>query len=450
MSGTTKGGARQHSSLRSVTIAASLGTAMEYYDFAVYAFMASIIAPLFFPSTDPLVGLLLTFGAFASSYLVRPLGAVIFGPIGDKYGRRNALALVILIMAAATTSIGFLPTYAQVGALAPVLLTLVRLVQGVSIGGEFGGAATYIGEFAPPRSRGASLGWLTVALGGGFLMGAVAAAALAAIIGEEALDNWGWRLPFWLALPLGVIGLVLRRRLTETPHFDEAAQHKDLERSPLATSLRENYVGILTAAGLLAGMTVSTYLSVVYAPSYLATVIGFSSSESLRITAVALVAYCVAAPFFAMLCDRIGRKPVFITALVGLVVVTYPAYAVIGSGQVGAATAMLTVLTVLTVASSVAVAPMLVELFATSTRFTSLGLGWNIAAALFGGAAPLIATSLVTATGSTTAPAVYGISCCLLSLAIVPFVRETAGVTLRATDSEPGPVAIGRERRAAR
>lgn len=438
-------GEKRHSSLRSVTIAASLGTAMEYYDFAVYAFMASIIAPLFFPSSDPLVALLLTFGAFASSYVVRPLGAIIFGPIGDKHGRRNALALVIMIMAAATTSIGFLPTYAQVGVLAPVLLTVARLVQGISIGGEFGGAATYIGEFAPPRSRGASLGWLTVALGGGFLLGAVAAAALAASIGEEALNSWGWRVPFWLALPLGVIGLILRRRLTETPHFDRASQHQKLERSPLLTSLRKNYVGILTAAGLLAGMTVSTYLSVVYAPSYLATVIGFSSSESLAITATAIVAYCVAAPFFASLCDRVGRKPVFITAMLGLVVITYPAYVVIGSADPLAAGAMLTVLTVLTVASSVALVPMLVELFATSTRFTSLGLGWNIAAALFGGAAPLIATSLITASGSTTAPAIYGIGCCVLSLATVPFVRETAGVTLRATDDEPGAIANPRE-----
>ena len=425
--------------LRKVTLAASLGTAVEYYDFAVYAFMASIIAPLFFPTEDPLVSLLLTFGAFASSYLVRPLGAVIFGPLGDKHGRRNVLSLVILIMSAATAMIGFLPTYAQAGVLAPVLLTLARLVQGVSIGGEFGGAAAYIGEFAPARTRAGYLGWLSVALGGGFFLGALAAAALTAVVSEDALSEWGWRIPFWLALPIGVVGVIIRRNLSDTPEFEAAAGSRDLTRTPLLSSLRKNYVGILLSIGLLAGMTVSTYLFVIYAPSYLRTVVGFSSGDSLRITAVAIAVYCVAAPFLARLCDRVGRKPVLIAGLIGLVILTYPGFAIIStSGPVGAGAA-LTVLTVLTVTTSVSVIPLLVELFATSTRYTSLGLGWNIAAAAFGGAAPLIATSLIKVSDSVTAPAFYGIGCCILSLITVTMVKETSGISLRSIDVAEAP-----------
>lgn len=422
--------------LRTVTVAASIGTAVEYYDFAVYAFMASVIAPLFFPTSDPLVGLLLTFGAFASSYVVRPLGAMIFGPLGDKHGRRNVLALVLLIMAGATTAIGFLPTYAQAGFLAPALLMAARLVQGISIGGEFGGAAAYLGEYAPARERAARLGWLTVALGGGFFLGALAAAALTSAIGDSALQSWGWRVPFWLALPIGVIGLVIRRRLSDTPEFEALSKSAQTERSPLLTSLRRNYLGVLAAVGLLAGMTVSTYLYVIYAPSYLITVVGFSPTQALRITAVAIIGYCIVAPFLATLCDRVGRRPVLAVAMAALIAFSYPGLKLMSSGNATTATLALTVLTICTVASSVAVVPLLVELFATSTRFTSLGLGWNLAAALFGGIAPLVATTLIARTGSPTAPAFYGMACCALSLLATALVKETAGQELRHTDMD--------------
>jgi MHS family proline/betaine transporter-like MFS transporter len=422
--------------IRRVTVAAALGTVVEYYDFAVYAYMAAVIAPLFFPADDPVVGLLLTFAAFASSYLVRPLGGMIFGSIGDKHGRKNVLSVVILIMSAATTAIGLLPTYAQIGIAAPILLTLLRLVQGLSIGGEFGGAAAYLGEFAPAPRRGFYLGWLMVANGLGYLSGALVASTLAASVNDDALSSWGWRLPFMLALPMGLVGVYLRRRLSDTPRFEQASHSDALESSPLLASLRQNYTGILLTIGLLAGMTTCSYLFLVYVPSHLTTVLDYSPSQALFMTTIGILAFCVAGPILAILCDRIGRRPVYGVAITAMAALLIPTFRSFEDGDLVVVGLMLAVVTALTMGSAVATVPMLVELFATSTRYTSLALGWNIAAALFGGATPLVVTALVASTGYDTAPAFYGVTCCALSLIALAFVKETRGIDLRIVDAK--------------
>lgn len=426
------------SELKRVTLAASLGTVVEYYDFAVYAYMAAVIAPLFFPTDDPLVGLLLTFAAFASSYLVRPLGGMIFGSIGDKHGRKNVLSAVILIMSIATTAIGFLPTYAQIGVAAPILLTLLRLVQGLSIGGEFGGAASYLGEFAPPSRRGFYLGWLMVANGLGYLSGALVASGLTASVSDDGLASWGWRLPFMLALPMGLVGVYLRRRLADTPRFEQASDSDDLESSPLLASLRQNYLGIIMTVGLLAGMTTCSYLFLVYVPSHLTTVLGYTTSQALFITTIGILAFCFAGPMLAALCDRVGRRPVYGVAIAAMSLLLVPTFRSFETGNLLLVGIMLALMTALTMGSAVATVPMLVELFATSTRYTSLALGWNVAAAIFGGATPLVVTSLVAATGRDTAPAFYGVACCALSLIAIVFVKETRGIDLRTVDARKG------------
>jgi MHS family proline/betaine transporter-like MFS transporter len=433
----------QHQQGLKATVTASLGTFVEYYDFAVYAFMAATIAPLFFPTSNAVVALILTYGAFGSSYLVRPLGAMIFGPLGDKYGRRGVLAFIILLMSATTAVIGVLPTYAQAGVFAPALLTLLRLIQGISVGGEFGGAASYVAEFAPPGHRARRLSWLIVAIGFGLLVGAFVAALLNVTLSPANLLSWGWRIPFLVALPVGVIGVYLRLKLADSPEFERLEEENKVEASPLKRSLRTEYRGILLTISLLSVVTVSTYLYLIYAPSYLAGVVLMKPTTALACSTVAIICFCVACPIFASLADRFGRRPMLGIGAFLVGAGSYPAFLIMSQGHAVNAAIAMSLLAILTAWCNVTALPMLIELFATSTRFTSFGIGWNITAALFGGLAPLIATSLVASTGNNAAPAFYAIPCAILTVGSVFFVRETADVDLRTAEPGGTPADVG-------
>ena len=224
----------EHTRLRRrATLAACIGTVVEYYDFAIYAYFASIISRLFFPAESTTTALLLTFGVFATSYVVRPLGAMIFGSLDDTRGRRNILSVIILMMAFATTIIGLLPVYDHVGAVAPIALTAARLIQGMSVGGEYSGASSFIAEYAPMQSRGLYMSWLSVAIGLGLLAGALVATAFTSLLSPESLVSWGWRIPFLLGLPLGLVGLYIRRQRSETLAFASIAKAGRVEKSPV-------------------------------------------------------------------------------------------------------------------------------------------------------------------------------------------------------------------------
>jgi MHS family proline/betaine transporter-like MFS transporter len=417
-------------SVRKATTAASIGTFVEYYDFVAYAYFASVFGPLFFPTASATASLLLTFAAFATSYLVRPLGALIFGPLGDRYGRRSVLSGIILLMSAATTLIGFLPTYGQIGLSAPILLTVIRLIQGVSVGGEFGGATSYVAEFARPRRRGIMLSWLGVAIGLGLLAGALVSTAVTRTVSSDALTSWGWRVPFLLALPLGLVGVYLRLRLDDTPEFVAVARQRGVENTPLRTSLRRDLPAIALTVAILAGLTVYTYLYLIYMPTYLTSVLHYGRSTALLANIVGIVAFCVGMPLFAALSDRVGRRPVLIAGTVALAALSYPGFLLLRTGDVPLLVLALAVLGALTAASFAPSLPILPELFAVGTRYTSLGLGWNIAAVVFGGAAPLIATALIVSTGDQAAPAYYAILGGVLSFVAALVVKETAGSRL--------------------
>lgn len=415
-------------SIRKATAAASIGTVVEYYDFVVYAYFASVFGPLFFPTASATASLLLTFAAFATSYLVRPLGALIFGPLGDRYGRRSVLSGVILLMSAATTLLGCLPTYGRIGVAAPILLTVIRLIQGVSVGGEFGGATSYVAEFAPRHRRGLSLSWLGVAIGLGLLAGALVSTAVTRGVSSEALLVWGWRIPFLLALPLGLVGVYLRLRLGDTPEFVAAAGERGVEKAPLRTSVRRDFSSIALSVGILAALTVFTYLYLIYLPTYLTSVLHYGRSTALLANVVGILAFCIGMPLFATLSDHVGRRPVLIAGSGALAALSYPGFLLMRAGDVSLLVLALVVLGALTAASFAPALPILPELFAVGTRYTSLGLGWNIAAVLFGGAAPLIATALIAGTGDKAAPAYYAILGGVLSLVAAFVVKETAGV----------------------
>jgi MFS transporter, MHS family, proline/betaine transporter len=389
--------------VRKATTAASIGTFVEYYDFVAYAYFAAVFGPLFFPVGSASASLLLAFAAFATSYLVRPLGALIFGPLGDRYGRRSVLSGVILLMSIATTLIGVLPTYEQIGLAAPVLLTVIRLIQGMSVGGEFGGATSYVAEFAPPRRRGVLLSWLGVAIGLGLLAGALASAVVTSAVSPDALLGWGWRVPFLLALPLGLVGVYLRLRLDDTPEFVAAAQEREIEEAPLRTSIRRDLPTIALTVAILAALTVFTYLYLIYMPTYLTSVLEYARPTALLANAVGIVAFCVGMPLFGSLSDRIGRRPVLIAGSAALTVLSYPGFLLMGTGDIALLVTALAVLGALTAATFAPALPILPELFSVGTRYTSLGLGWNVTAVVFGGAAPLVATALVAGTGDGAA-----------------------------------------------
>lgn len=422
-------------SVRKATVAASIGTFVEYYDFVVYAYLASVFGPRFFPTASASASLLLAFAAFATSYLVRPAGALIFGPLGDRYGRRPVLSGVILLMSVATTLIGLLPTYGQIGLAAPILLTVIRLVQGISVGGEFGGATSYVAEFAPPRRRGVLLSWLGVAIGIGLLVGALVAATVSTALAPDALEGWGWRIPFLLALPLGLVGFYLRLRLDDTPEFLAAAREREIEDAPLRASVRRDLSTIGLTIAILAGLTVFTYLYLIYMPTYLTSVLGYARPTALLANVVGIVAFCIGMPSFARLSDRIGRRPILIVGSAALVALCYPGFLLLRTGELGLLVLALAVLGALAAASFAPALPILPELFALGTRYTSMGLGWNISAVVFGGAAPLIATALIAGTGDTAAPAYYGILGGVLSVIGGLVVPETAGRRLARQES---------------
>lgn len=247
-------------SRRKAVVAACIGNFIEYYDFVIYGYYATVIAQLFFPSKSQTLSLLLTFATYALSYAARPLGALIFGFIGDRYGRRAPLTVAIMLIAVCTTLVGVMPTYQSIGVAAPILLTLARLLQGVSVGGEYGGALAYISEYAPDNRRGLYTGWQTFTIGLSLVVGAGVASLLTGVLSPAQLDKWGWRLPFLVGLPLGLVGLYMRLRLEETPHFEALQSHLEVEKAPLRTGVRQTWRSLVVSIGLMVTPSLCIYI----------------------------------------------------------------------------------------------------------------------------------------------------------------------------------------------
>ncbi|MQA84180.1 MAG: MFS transporter [Streptosporangiales bacterium] len=255
-------------SRRKAVAAAVIGNFIEWYDFSVYAFLATVIAPLFFPSNDPAASLLAAFAAFGVAFLVRPLGGIIFGHYGDRIGRRDTLALVVLIMAGATTLIGVLPSYGQIGIAAPVLLVIARALQGLSAGGEYANATSYLIEYAPERRRGLYGSWTYVTIGLALMAGATLGAVMTSSLSEEAISSWGWRVPFLISAPLGLIGFYLRMKLDDSPRFRALQEAGDVAAAPLLTMLRTQLPNLFMTVGIVVTGTVGVYISLLYMPAY--------------------------------------------------------------------------------------------------------------------------------------------------------------------------------------
>lgn len=396
-------------------VAGTVGNFVEWYEFGAYGFFATVIAANFFSSTltSDAESLIKTYASFALAFFFRPIGAALFGRVGDRIGRRPTLILVLLLMTGATTLIGVLPTYATIGAAAPWLLTLVRALQGLSAGGEFGGAVSIMTEFAPKSKRGLYGAWQSFTVALGLLAGAGLAAFLATVLSTEALNDWGWRVPFLLALPLGLVALWLRLRLDETPNFERVQR---TEVAPAGTA--EVAKAIALGIARLMGWSAAGYTFLVVMPSYLQATLNATFQQALVATVLANAGFAASIMPAGWLSDRIGRRPVMVAGAALVVVLAFPLMNLLQDKEAGTAAKGVAVFVAGVVVGLMA-GPgpaMLAEMFPTRVRYTGLGLAYSLSNAVFSGSAGLIITELIKRTSNIDIPAYYVVATCAVSV----------------------------------
>ncbi|VEG39569.1 arabinose efflux permease family protein [Mycolicibacterium flavescens] len=419
--------------VRKAVTGASIGNAVEWFDFAIYGLLATYIAEKFFPPGDETAALLSTFAVFAAAFFMRPLGGFFFGPLGDRIGRQRVLALVILLMSASTLVIGLVPSYESIGVAAPLILLFLRCLQGFSAGGEYGSGACFLAEYATDRHRGFIVSFLVWSVVVGFLLGALTVTGLETVLSESAMDSYGWRIPFLIAGALGVVGLYIRLQLSDTPEFENLREKGEVATSPLREALRTSWRPILQIAGLVVIHNVGFYIVFTYLPTYFTETLEFTKVDAFVSIAVASIVAIILIPPLGALSDRIGRKPLLYSGAIGFAVFAYPLFLLLNSGSLAAAVAAHAALAALEsvfVSASLAAGA---ELFATRVRSSGYSIGYNMSVAVFGGTAPYVATWLVDRTGNQIAPAYYVIAAAVISIATLLTMRETARQPLRAT-----------------
>lgn len=416
---------------RRVVAASFIGNFVEWFDYAAYGYLAATISTVFFPQADRTTGLLATFSVFALSFLVRPLGGFVWGHIGDKVGRRSALSLSIVIMSVATFCIALLPTYEAVGLLAPLLLLLVRLVQGFSASGEYAGASAFLVEYAPEGRRGLYAAVVPASTATGLLLGSLIAALLTGLLTEGQMHDWGWRLPFLLAAPMGLIGRYIRLRLEDTPVFRALEEQEQVAPTPVKAMLRENRRPLALAMGATVLNAVAFYMLLSYMPTYLSEELGMGATDSFLATTVALATYIGFIFFTGLASDRFGRKPMLITASLLFTLFTVPAFALLDGAGLMTVIAVQVLLGAMLTLNDGTLPSFLAELFPTRVRYSGFAISFNMANAVFGGTAPFVATLLISWTGSGLAPAWYLVGAALLSLWAVSAAKETSRTPLR-------------------
>ena len=402
--------------------AAVLGNLLEWYDFAVYGFLALILAAHFFPKgDDDVVALLATFAAFGVGFVVRPLGGILIGRLGDVKGRKAALTLTIFLMAAGTVLIGLLPGYQSIGVWAPALLVLARLLQGFAAGGEWGGATAFIVEWAPEGRRGLFGSFQQSSVAAGLLLGSGVTALLSSVLSAEQLESWGWRIPFLLGGILAPVGIYMRRNIEETPAFQRMRE----ERAP-AASIPPLVLGA-RAFGFTVVWTSAYYILLTYMPTFTQKHVGLGRSEALWSNTLSLLVLVVVAPLAGWWSDRIGRKPLLLACCAALALLSYPLFQFMLAQPTLAAVMSVQVLFGLIIAAFSGPGPAAIaEIFPTHARSTWMSAGYSLSVALFGGFAPFVATWLIARTGSPLSPTWYVIGAAILSALVIASLRETA------------------------
>ena len=421
-------------STRKMVAAGVIGNIIEWYDFGLYGFLGPVLAQLFFPARDAATALLATFGVFAAGFLMRPVGAFVFGYVGHKLGRKRALAASVILMAVPTAFIGLLPTYAAVGLAAPLLLTAIRLIQGLSAGGEFTSSAAWMVEHAAPTQRGFIASWTPFSAVVGMLIGSLVATIVVSAFTPHALLAWAWRLPFLLSIVGGLVGRYLRTRMEESPLFERMKEEEkaDANASFLASlgafgrELRSSARKILLAASLNLASAAAFYLLFVYMTTYLQKVVHLAAPLALGANTASMALLAALMPVMGALSDKIGRKPVLLFGALGLAAAALPIFLLAGHATLGGALAAQALAAVFASATAAVMPATLIELFSTKERAGGFALGHNLSTALFGGGAPLIATYLIQRTGSPLAPAYYLMALAVGTIAALATIPESS------------------------
>ena len=413
----------EHATLRRVAVSSFLGNFIEWFDYASYSYFATVIALVLMPPGDPTVALLETFGVFALSFLMRPVGAFFWGHMGDKKGRKWALATSILMMSAATFVIGLLPTFEAVGILAPILLLCLRIVQSFSASGEYAGAATFLAEYAPSNHRGLYCSLVPASTATGLLIGSALATFMFMTWGHDSsfVTEWGWRIPFLLAGPLGLITHYIRTRVSDSPVYQEMQEKLEAkgesDDKPIKLLLTKHLRPLLVSFGACMLNAVGFYAVLTYLPNYLQDTVGYDAGSSSLITTICLVAYIAFIFLSGRISDKVGRKKMLIIACVGFIVFTVPAFYLLNSQNFAIILIVELVMCLLLTINDGTLSSYLSETFPTEVRYSGFALSFNFANAIFGGSASFISIALIEATGNAIAPAWY-----MVAISVVAFI----------------------------
>lgn len=411
----------------------AIGNLMQWFDFGIYGYLATTIAQVFYPGDRAsTVGLIATFGTMAAAFVVRPLGGLIFGPLGDRLGRKRVLIMTITLMTGATTAVGLLPGYATIGVAAPLSLVAARVVQGLSTSGEYVGAMTYIIEQAPDRRRGQVAGFVPLATWTGYVFGALLVTGLQFGLTDEQMLSWGWRVPFLLSAPLGLAALYLRRRLGESPHYQDIDDDQRVSEQSGGQQVKQTVAGqwrpLLICTGLVLTFNITASMLVGYLPTHLEKVARLDGTSALAMLLVVLVIVAAAVVFVARLSDRVGAKPIIWAGCGGLVVASLPAFWLMRCVDSHPAIFVGVLLIGLMMLCFTSIEPsVLPALFTTNVRNGALAIGFNISVAIFGGATPLLAQALISATGNPLTPAALLIFAGTVGVVTLIFTPEVAG-----------------------
>lgn len=414
--------------------ASALGNMTEWFDYGIYAYGVVYLSAALFPG-EAAEATFFALATFAISFLVRPLGGMFWGPLGDRYGRKTILAFTIILMSAATVAVGLIPSYDTIGLWAPALLVVLRMIQGFSTGGEYGGAATFMAEYSPDDRRGFYGSFLEFGTLAGFSFGALLMLGFSLLLGEQAMYDWAWRIPFLFAGPMGLIGMYLRSKMEDTPIFREIEAHH--EKEPAASTELRHLVTrywrpLITMGGLVVALNVVNYTLLSYMPTYLQRRLGLTTDDALLVPIIGMLFMMLFIPFAGALSDRVGRKPLWWFSLIGLFIGAVPLFLLMATGFQGAVVgfALLGLLYVPQLATISATFP---AMFPTHVRFAGFAISYNVATSLFGGTAPAFNSWLISRTGDDLMPAYAMMAACVVGAIALRATPETAGTSLRGT-----------------
>ncbi|WP_018179393.1 MFS transporter [Jongsikchunia kroppenstedtii] len=419
--------------LKRAITAAALGNMMEWFDFGVYGYLAATLGKVFYPDSSGSAQVLASFATFAAAFVVRPLGGMFFGPLGDRIGRQKVLAVTMIMMSIGTFSVGLIPSYHAIGIAAPILLLLARLVQGFSTGGEYGGATTFIAEYSPDRRRGFLGSWLDFGTFIGYSLGSSLVTVLNLLVSEHDMLEWGWRIPFFIAGPMGLIGLYLRLKLEDTPAFRKQLDDHSRKVSETESGGRELlsiftrfWRPLLVCIGLVTLYNVTNYMVTAYLPTFFTDEVHRSQTEADLLVLLSMLVVVSSIVAIGRLSDWTGRRPIFAVAAIAQIVLAVPLFLMLDTKALWPAIVACVFLGLILASFAAPTASTLPALFPTAVRYGALSIGFNIAVSAFGGTTPLITSALVGTTHNHLVPGFYLVVSGVVGLVAVVFMRESA------------------------